>query len=320
MTTMAKKSKLQQFVEAALAEIKGPRKGRPVADVFDLDDDSAVWALSTSWGNRDPRPKHVSRLRVAMTSDETWNFDGDALSWLIDDDGAPRLFEGHHRCEARILSKSGFNPLVTITIGSRPKAQETRGDKQKWAPRDHSTARGYPAKSGELTAALIRAITSVHGEIRGRHVDAVAAVCADGLRYLGEKMSTHARLSHSNAIGGMLLAWPSDPVRVQEFADIYFSEQFGKEHPAGLLRQWTRDHGKLAGLSIAHRIKLLYRAATSVGLFCRGINRKALVIDGPAVAKMTRLWQPLAEDLGVEIADPVKWLRDHRDTVKDEAE
>ncbi len=320
MTIMAKKSKLQQFVEASLAAIKGPRKGRPVADVFDLDADSAAWALSTTLGNRDPRQSHIERLRVAMKSDESWNFDGDAISFAIDEHDKPRLFEGHHRCEARALMVgSAFDPLVTITIGSRKAAQETRGDKQKWTPRDHATANGWPARCGEVASSLLRAAVGHFGGTEGTEINAVGSVCPEGLRYLGEAALAHSRLANSNVLGGMLLAWPSNPAKVREFADLYFAGQFGKEHPVGALRQWARDHGKDAGRGSSERIRLVYRAASAVGLYLRGEARDQLKLDGKALTKMVEHWRALEPALGAKLTVPTDWIRDHT-TKKGDAE
>ncbi len=306
------KSKLQVFVESALVDIRGPRKGRPVADVFDFDSESAAWALTTTLGNRDPRANHVDRLRVAMGSDETWNFDGDAISFAIDDHGNPRLFEGHHRCEARVLVKnSGFDPLVTVTVGSRPRAQDTRGDKQKWTPRDHATASGWPSRCGDITSAFLRAAVGYVRSIEHTHVNAVGAVCPDGLRILGELALTNSRLSNSNILGGMLLAWPSDPSKVEKFAEMYFAEQFGKEHPVGVLRQWARDHAKDAGRANAERTRLTYRAASAVGLFLRDETRAKLKVDGKTLTKMIGRWSGLESILNTRLVQPADWIRDH---------
>ena len=307
-----KKSRLQVFVESALLAIRGPRKGRPVADVFDFDGESAAWALTTSLGNRDPRANHVDRLRVAMGSSETWNFDGDAISFAIDDEGSPRLFEGHHRCEARILVKSsGFDPLVTVTVGSRPRAQDTRGDKQKWTPRDHATASGWPSRCGDITSSLLRATVGHFRSTEHAHINAVGAVCPDGLRRLGELALAHSRLSNSNVLGGILLAWPTNPEMVAEFAELYFAERFGREHPVGALRQWVRDHGKDTGRASAERTRLVYRTASAVNLFLRGETRDQLKVDGKALTKMVEHWRALESELGAKIIQPADWIRDH---------
>lgn len=309
---MKKKSKLQLFVESAIEDIRGYRRGRAVAGVFDLDAESADWALTTTLGNRDPRPSHIARLRVAMASDESWNFDGDAISFAIDDDWKPRLFEGHHRCEARkLMAGSSFDPLVTITVGSRPRAQETRGDKQKWSPRDHATANGWPARCGELASALLRATIGHSSGVDGTHVNAVGLVCPDGLRYLGEAAHAHSRLSHANVLGGILLAWPSDPVKVREFAELYFSDRFGREHPVGALRQWARDHGKDAGRSSAERVRLVYRSAIAVSLYLRGESRDQLKLDGKALAKIVDNWRALEAELSATLIVPSDWIRKH---------
>jgi hypothetical protein len=310
---MKAKSKLQKLVEEMMRKVREERNGRPMADVFDLDSDSAEWALSTSLGNRNHRPKHVSRLRVAMSSPELWNYDGDACSFATDETGAPRLFEGHHRCEARTLSKVDFNPLITVTVGSSPLAQETRGDKQKWTPRDYSTARGLPPRCGEIASALIRATVKHSGEVKGHHIEAVADVCEHGLRLLGELANAHARLAHSNILAGILIAWPSDPVRVEEFAQLYFSGQFGKEHPVGLLRQWAIENSRRAGLGGHHRVRMAYRATSAVSLFLKGESRKQLKVDGEVVARMLDEWTDLAVLLGVDSLDPVEYLREHRE-------
>lgn len=307
------KSKLQAQVEEMMRRVRGERNGRPMADVFDLDRPSAEWALSTSIGNRTERPKHVSRLRVAMAGDDTWNFDGDALSWAIDEDGNPRLFEGHHRCEARILA-GDFDPLVTITVGSRLIAQETRGDKQKWSPRDYSTARGLPPRCGEIASALLRATIGHSGEVKGHQVQSVDDFCEDGFRLLGRLAGSNARLSHSNVLAGILIAWPSSPAAVEEFATMYFAGTHGTEHPVGLLRQYAATHGSRAGLGTAYRVKLAWRSACAVALFLNREHRKQLKIESAALSRMLAKWAPLARSLDAELIDVAAYLRAHRET------
>lgn len=306
------KSKLQALVEEMMRRIRGERKGRPMADVFDLDKPSAEWALSTSMGNRTERPKHVSRLRVAMSGDDTWNFDGDALSWAIDEDGNPRLFEGHHRCEARILA-GDFDPLVTITVGSRLIAQETRGDKQKWSPRDYSTARGLPPRCGEIASALLRATINHSNEVKGHHVQAVDDFCEDGFRLLGQLAGSHARLSHANVLAGILIAWPSNPAAVEEFATMYFAGTHGTEHPVGLLRQYATTNSSRTNLGPSYRVKFAWRAASAVSLYLRGEHRKQLKIEGSEVSRMLAKWAPLASSLDAELIDVAAYLRTHRE-------
>lgn len=297
-----RKSKLQ-----LLAEIEHA-KGGVSAHVIDLDKESAEWALRTSDGNRDENESDIVAQAGAMDRDE-YIFDGNTLSFergLTEQ----RLFDGHHRCKARLLAKTAKPVMVAVTFNSPPGSQRIRVSGRRWSPKDWSVRLGLTPSHAPIITAIRRAVDgSTGGQTRDEEILAAMAVGADGINVVVERTKKHNKLSISPITAGIAMAWKVYPASALSFLHSYLEGGRPIGCPSNALRDHILVRGRIATLQWDERVKLTWSTISAVAAMNAGREMRVVRPSASVVEPVLDCWSAVR---GGRRADVAEWMKSHQ--------
>lgn len=298
------KSKLQLLAEEA------HKHGQPCAYVIDFDCDSAEWALSTSEGNRVENDGDIESIAADETSG-TSVFDGNSVSFERHEHGQS-LFDGHHRCYARLRANPTKPVLVTVTFNSPPGAQRQRARGRGWNFRSWVQRAGISAAQTPIVSAIHRAISGhVDGRLDDTHILSARAVCADGIDAVTNHARQHERLAIAPVLAGIAMAWKLYPAEAREFLGYYISGGRPLRCPANTLRDQVLKLGKAANQRSDERVKLTWTAITAVSMFHDNGEYSIIRVSAPRVEPVLAAWQSI-RGIDARHVDVSKWMRSHQ--------
>lgn len=297
-----KKSKLQQLAEIEHA------KGVYSAHVIDLDRDSAQYGLDVSVGNRTEGDDDIDALTAAMDSDR-YIFDGNPCSFERRADGQ-RMFDGHHRCKARLAAKTNKPIMTVVTFNSPADSQRIRVSGRRWTPRDWASRLGHTPAHAYITTSIHRAVDGkTKGKTRDAEILAAMAIGAAGINAVVDRTRKHNRLSIAPITAGIAMAWLQYPEASSRFLDHYINGGRPVGCPANTLREHVLLHGKVASQQSVERIKLTWSTITAVALFAADRETKIVRPTAASVEAVLHRWGALRNG---KVADVADWMRTHQ--------
>lgn len=297
-----KKSKLQQLAEIEHA------KGGFSAHVIDFDQESAEWALSTSEGNRDEGEADIDAQADAMDNDKHI-FDGNTLSFERKADGQ-HLFDGHHRCKARIRAKTTKPIMVAVTFNSPPGSQRIRVSGRRWTPADWARRLGFTRAHASVVTAIHCAVGgSPIGPTRDMEIIAAMELGGDSINAVVEQMKKHDRLCIAPVAAGIAMAWLKYPKASAEFLAYYLDGGRPKGCPAFAMREHVHLHGRVASQQSDERVKLTWSTISAIVAFANGKELTIIRPSAPSVEPVLDAWSSLR---GGNRADVAEWMKAHQ--------
>jgi hypothetical protein len=297
-----KKSKLQLIAEAAHAH------GKPCAETMEFDKPSAEWALSTSLGNRVETESDIDRIAQAENRGEHI-FDGNPLSFERGEFGQ-HLFDGHHRCKARLRALDSANVTVVVTFNSPPGSQRIRVSGRAWNLKAWTDREGLNAAQSPIISAIHRAVAGhVSGKLDDTHIRAARAVCAEGIDAAAEYSKKHDRLSLAPVLAGVAMAWKLYPESAKAFLAHYIQGGRPLRCPAYTLREQVLRLGRVANQQTDERVKLTWATITAVAMFDAHEEVSIIRPGAPRVEPVLAAWKSIRGGYHVDVAE---WMKKHQ--------